>query len=406
MSQTLTRSDRGDTRGVRLLGSRSFRRLLAAQTVSRWGDTFNTVALVILVFALTGSGFKVATTVVFEIVPVLILGPIAGAVADRHPRVKVMISADLVRAGLMVVLTAAPHRLWLIYVVAFGMSSGSVFFNPASGALLPSIVEDAQLVRANSAMWSIAVTSQIVLAPLAGILVATAGARWAFAINAASFVISAALLRGLPASVAASTGTTRLRGRVREGLSLARHNPLVRLLLEVQLLAALSAGATSAMLVVLARERLGVGPAGFGGLLSAIGIGAALGPLLLSRVADARRGRYLFGPYLLRGGVDAVLATTRTAPLAAGALVAYGMGTSTGTVVFSSIVQSKVAPEVRGRAFALFDVTWQTGRLVSLIAGGLLADLVGVAAVFGIGSTLLIIAGARGLLGAKRIGLG
>jgi hypothetical protein len=67
----------------RVLANRAYRRLFAAQTVSRWGDTVATVALVVLVFRLTGSGLGVSGAVIAEIVPVLLLAPIAGAVADR-----------------------------------------------------------------------------------------------------------------------------------------------------------------------------------------------------------------------------------------------------------------------------------------------------------------------------------
>lgn len=389
-----------------LLRSPEFRQLFAAQTISRWGDTFNTVALVILVFQLTGSGLKVAATVAFEIAPVLLLGPIAGAWVDHRSRVGVMITADLVRAGLMLILVVFPHELSVVYAVAFGLSAGSVFFNPASGALLPSIVEEEQLVGANSALWSAAVISQIALAPLAGIMVATAGARPAFAINAGSFILSALLLRGLPRdAVMAATGG-RWRTRVLEGLGLTRTDPVVRLLVQVQCLAALSAGATSALLVVLARDRLGVGPAGFGALLSAIGIGAAIGPLVMTRlVRDPRRPAFLFGPYLLRSAVDGVLSTTRNSVVAGASLAAYGVGTSTGMVVFSSIVQSRIPAEVRGRAFALFDLTWQGSRLLSLAAGGFLADSLGIESVYVIGAALLLLAGIRGLAGSKRAGL-
>lgn len=390
---------------MRLRQRPAFRRLFAAQTISRWGDTFNTVALVIVVFQLTGSGLKVAGTVGFEIAPVLLLGPIAGAVVDQRSRIAVMVTADVFRAALMVALVVAPHELWVIYAVAFGLSAGSVFFNPASGAVLPSIVDEEQLVGANSALWSAAVTSQIALAPLAGLLVATLGARPAFAINAASFIVSAALLRGLPdAAVEAAPG--RWRTLVIAGLGLARTEPLVRLLVQTQALAALSAGATSGLLVVLARDRFEVGPAGFGMLLSAIGVGAALGPLLLRRfVREPMRARFLFGPYVLRAGVDGVLATTTSAPLAGAALTAYGAGTSTGMVVYSSLVQSRIAAEIRGRAFTLFDVTWQSARLISLGVGGVLADRFGVRFVYAMGGLLLLLAGVRGFAGKRAAGL-
>jgi MFS family permease len=177
-----------------VLARPAYRRLFAAQTISRWGDTFNTVALVILVFRLTGSGLGVTGAVIAEIAPVLLLAPIAGAVIDRLPRVQVLIAADLWRMTLAALLPLVDHHLAAVYAVAFGLAAGGVFFNPAANSVLPSIVEEDELVAANSGLWSAAVISQIALAPLAGALVATVGVAPAFLLNAASFAASALLL--------------------------------------------------------------------------------------------------------------------------------------------------------------------------------------------------------------------
>ncbi len=380
-----------------------FRRLFAAQTLSRWGDTFHQVALVILVFELTGSGLRVAGTVAFEVVPVLLLAPFAGSVADRLSKTRVMVFADLGRALLLLTLVLGPHHLALVYVVAFGLAVGSVFFNPSSSALLPTLVNEDQLVAANSSLWSAAVTSQILLAPVAGLLVSGVGPRPAFAINALSFVLSAAFLRRLPPGEATPT-QDKWRRSVLQGFALARRNPLVRLLIVVQALAALSAGATSAMLVVLAQDELGLGPSGFGLLLSAIGIGAAAGPLLL-RFRERREVSvgWLFGPYALRGAADLVLASTREPAIAGAALGLYGVGTSTGMVTFQTVMQTKIESAMRGRAFSLLDVTWHTARLASLVAGGLLADAIGIRAVYLFGGALLLLAAAVGFFGSRTL---
>jgi MFS family permease len=380
-----------------LFRSPGFRRLFAAQTVSRWGDTFNTVALVILVFRLTGSGLRVAGTVVFEVAPVLLLGFVAGAFVDRHSRPAVMIAADLTRAAVALALTFFGHSLAVIYPAAFLLSAGTVFFNPAAASVLPALVEPDDVVGANSALWSAAVISQIALAPVAGVLVAFAGAGPAFAVNAVTFVISAWLLRGLPGTRPAARPGRHIAD-VREGLRIIRESRFLGTLAGVQALAALSAGATSALLVVLAEQHLQVGPGRFGLLIAAIGVGAGLGPLVLRRfVADPRRPGLLFGPYLLRGGVDLTLAASSSFGVALVSLGAYGVGTSTGMVTYNSVLQTTVPERLRGRIFAFFDVVWQAARLLSIAIGGLLADAVGVRAVYLLGGLLLLAAGALGL---------
>jgi MFS family permease len=332
---------------------------------------------------------------------VLLLAPLAGAVIDRLPRVRVLIVADLWRTALAAVLLLVDQHLAAVYAVAFGLAAGGVFFNPAASSVLPNVVDDDELFAANSGLWSAAVISQIALAPLAGALVATVGVGPAFLVNAASFAASALLLAGLrlpgpPAPTAAGSWL----GRVGEGARLLVADRLLRLLALVQLLAALSAGATSALLVVLAGHQLRVGPDGFGLLLAAIGVGAALGPLLLARlVSNPRRPAWVFGPLVLRGLVDLVLATTRNLTVAMGALAVYGVGTSTGMVTYNSLLQAEVAGELRGRVFAGLDLLWQAGRLTSLVLGGVAADAMGIRAVYYLGGLLLLVAGAIGFAG-------
>lgn len=383
----------------RALARPGFRRLFWAQTVSRWGDTFNAVALVVLVFRLTGSGLQVALTVALEVVPVLAFGLVAGAVVDRLPRVRVMIAADLGRAAVALALAVFGDQLAVVYAAAFALSTLTTFFNPAAASVVPVLVDEGDVVGANSAVWSAAVVSQVALAPLAGGLVALAGAGPAFALNGATFVVSAALLHRLqvPAAPRLSSPAGRLH-QVREGLAVVRGSTLLSTMAGVQALAALSAGATSALLVVLAERHLDVGPARFGLLLGAIGVGAGLGPLVLQRVvADVRRPALLFGPYLLRGAVDLVLAASSSFGLALVALVTYGVGTSTGHVTYQTVLQTTVPDAVRGRVFALYDVVWQSARLVSIGLGGVLADTLGVRAVYVLGGALLMAAGALGL---------
>jgi MFS family permease len=354
--------------------------------VSQWGDTFNFVALALLIYDLTGSGLGVSAVVVAEILPVLLLAPFAGPLVDRWPRVRVMVGSDL-------------FRLVVVYAVAFGMSVGAAFFNPAASSVLPALVRKDALVAANSGIWTTAVLSQIVLAPIAGLLVVSLGYGPAFAANAASYAISALVLRDLRVPTNASpVERRRLLAEAREGVRVLIGHRLLRALAAGQFLAALSAGATSALLVVLAEEHLGVSGSGYGMLIAAIGVGAALGPLVLLRlIRDPRRPQIVFGQFALRGIVDLVLASVTSLPVAVAALVLYGMGTSTGAITFNSMLQAEAPEHVRGRIFAAMDVLWQGGRLISLGVGGLLADLYGITAVYYVGGALLLSAAAAGL---------
>jgi len=380
-----------------------YRRLWSARTASQWGDVFATVALSLLVLDLTGSPLGVSAVVFAEIVPVLLLAPLAGTLVDRLPRVQVMIAADLLRAALATALIFLGGNVVAVFAIAFGLSVGAVLFNPAASSVLPALVTDRELVAANSGIWTAAVLSQIAFAPVAGILYATLGAGPAFGINAASFLVSAAVLTGLRLPAApASTQHHGFFADAMAGIRLLAGDRLLRTLGAGQLFAALSAGATSALLVVLARDHLALPPSGYGLLLGAIGVGAVLGPFALTRlVSDPLRPAFVFGPYVLRGLVDLVLATFTALPVALIALAAYGLGTSSGAVTFISLLQAHTPAGARGRIFASFDLFWQLGRLVSLLVGGLLAAALGITAVYYLGGALLLLAAAIGWHGIR-----
>ncbi|WP_459307898.1 MFS transporter [Arthrobacter sp. HLT1-21] len=380
-----------------------YRRLWTARTISQWGDAFNTVALVLLVYSLTGSGLGVSGVVIAEIIPVLILAPLAGALVDRLPRVKVMIAADLIRAGLAFALPFVDGNVFNVYLIAVGLSAAAVFFNPAAQSVLPSIVMERDLVAANSGLWTAAVISQVVLAPLAGLVVAVFGYDWAFWINAASYLASAAALLRLKVSAQPVRNHRSSWYRdAREGLSELAGHRLLRALAATQFLAALSAGASGALLVVLAQDHLRLDEASFGLLIGAIGVGAALGPLVLTRITNnPRRARFVLGPFVLRGLVDAALATITGLYSAMAALIVYGLGTSTGAVTFNSLLQAEIPEKLRGRIFATFDMLWQSGRLISLLLGGIAADLFGIRAVFYLGGVLLLAAAWTGWHGLR-----
>ncbi len=384
--------------------SPSYFPLWLAQLISSFGDTLHYIALVVLVFELTGRGVAVAALVAAEIVPVLLLGPIAGVIIDRFSRKGVLIASDLVRAALVLSLVW-PQGVWHAYLVAAGLAAGNTFFNPTVQAVIPALTTEEQRLAANSVAWSTGRLVQIVASAVSGGLIAFLGTGPAFVLNAASFVVSALLLVRLAVPAHAGqlgAGTKRglgsYFGEARAGLAYAARDRFVSRLLVVQSLASFAVGATGAMLVVLAEQHLRLPPAGFAWLVGAIGAGALLGPLIPNTLAkDYRNARWLFVPYVIRGIGDVLIAVFTPLPIALLIMFVYGLNTSTGMVVFSSTVQGVVPDVVRGRVFTLLDVTWNAMRLLSLALGGWLVDAVGIRPVFWAGGTLLALAGLLGL---------
>ncbi len=388
----------------RVIASPTYLPLWLGQLLSSFGDTLHYIALVVLVFQLTGQGLAVAGLVAAEVIPVLLLAPVAGVVIDRISRKAVLIGADLFRASLVLTLLW-PQGAWHAYVVAACLAAGNTFFNPTVQAVIPVLTTEEQRLAANSVAWSTGRLVQIVASAVAGGLIVAMGTGPAFAVNALSFLASAVLIGRLRiAPHAGQLGATAKRGLgsywadARDGLVFARKDRFISRLLLVQGLASFAVGATSAMLVVLSERHLQLPPAGFAWLIGAIGIGSLIGPLIPNALArDYRTARWLFVPFIIRGVGDVLLGVFTAVPIALLLLFIYGLNASTGVVVFNSTVQGAVPDAVRGRVFTTLDVTWSAMRLLSLALGGVLVDALGVEPLFWVGGTLLALAGALGL---------
>ncbi len=382
------------------LAGPGYRRLWLASVLSRTGDTFYFVALPLFVFAITASPGAVAATVFSEGSGLVAGGALAQFIVDRLPARRLMITLDLARAVAAAALATTP-TFQVALAVSFLLAAATAGFSPVAASVVPRLVPDGALPAANGLQWTAGVLSQLLVAPIAGWLVATASARPAFALNAASFVLSALILGGLPRLPSASRGQAGPWAQLPETLQAVPRIRILPALLGMQALAALAVGATSALLVVLARSGYGLDGTGYGIWLSAIGAGALAGPVVVPLLTRLPPHRTVGWAYVVRGGGDIGLGLFSNGAAGAALLALYGINTSSGMVAFQTLVQRHVPDDLRGRAFALLDVTWQSCRLLSIAPGGALAAAIGIRAVYVLGGSLLILAGIAGLLRLK-----
>ncbi|MHB8718418.1 MAG: MFS transporter [Candidatus Dormibacteria bacterium] len=382
------------------LDASGFRTLWVAAVVSRAGDAVMFVALPLLALAATGSPAAVALLVLAEVVSLAVGSALAQLVVDRTPPRHLLVTVDAVRAGAVVLLVA-----WPVYPVALGVASvlavGSAWFSPTVAAMVPRLMAAPLLPAANALLWAAGVALQLVGAPIGGLLGASGLGRVAFAADAASFAVSALILSRLPILPPLATGSPWRQ--IPELLRAVRAVPVLRPLLGMQALASLAAGAPSALLVVLAERAYGLDGAAYGLWLAVIGAGALLGPVVMPALARLRAERAVPAAYLLRGAGDVGLGLLDNGLAGAGLLFLYGLNTSSGSVAYQHLVQTRVPPALRGRAFGALDLTWQLARLASLGTGSLLVARLGVRDLFIAGGLLLALAGAAGMAWLGRL---
>ncbi len=338
--------------------NRNFRLLWFGQIVSQLGDWFNVVALFALLFELTGSATAVAALMVMQMLPVALVGPMAGVVVDRFDRRRIMIAADVIRglAVLGLLLVRTPETVWIAYVVTAVMVTCSGFFEPARSATVPSIVPHEQLVAANAISTGTWSAMLAIGAALGGGVAAWLGRDAAFLINAASFFTSALFLQRMRVPISTEArAALGLRG-VLDGLAYMRSHSAVARIALVKGGWAIVGGALL-LLTVFGDRIFRIGDssdAGIGILFAARGVGALAGSLIVS-VTAARRGnliRLIAPAYFIAGACYATLAIAPTIWLAAAAVVASHVFGSILWVSSNVLLQMQVPNEFRGRVFS------------------------------------------------------
>ena len=357
-----------------------FRMLWLARAVSFTGDGVAQVALVLLT-ASRGPG-AVGLVLLANALPHL-LGPLAGALADRFEQRRVMILCNLGQAvgfGLLGVI-ATPLPTLLIVVAATSVLA--TLFGPAGKSSVTRLVAPHQLPRAN-AMLGTAANLQIIAGPaIGGVLIGLTGTGMAFVVDAASFLVCAALLTRLPSLPPQNAPVDGIWRSTAAGLRYCAANPRVRALGVGTLVFVSFAAIDNVALVFLVRGSLHGSRTEYGLIVAGFGVGLLVASLALSRFAGRVTGqRWLFAGIVIGA---AGTAATGLAPDAAGAVVGQvvaGVGNTLDVVATDTLVQQFVPQHMLGRVFGSIGTAAQTGSALAYAAAAPLVAAAGARVAF------------------------
>jgi predicted MFS family arabinose efflux permease len=371
------------------LRHRNLRILFAGQTASDAGDWLYNVALLALVYERTGSSALLGATTATRMLPLVVLGPLGGMLADRLDRRALMIGSDLTRAACMaalaaVALTGAP--IVLAPVLAALSTAAGAAYPPCVLALIPRLAGDEDLPAANAARVTI-MHACIVLGPVlgAGLLVVGSPAV-AFAVNGATFLAAAAAVAALPRHALRRPRTaTEAPCGLRAGWDALRRYPDALPIVGGEVIASAAYGALTVVFVLIS-NRLGLGSAGYGYLIAALGGGAVLAAGLADRMARADRPRLMLALAVVALGAPLPLAIAGWLPAALLVAAVFGAGTLVSEVVGDTALQRALDPDVFARAYGLV----LPAALSGIVLGALLAPPC--VALVGVDGTLIVIA--------------
>ena len=390
----------------RSLRERNFRLFFIGQGVSQIGTWVQSVALVWLVLSRTGSGVALGVTTALQFLPLLVLGPWAGLVADRVDKRKLLVATQAAAAaqagGMGLLVLTGSDSLPLIYALSLVFGIITAVDNPVRRAFVVELVAEQHVPNAIGLNSALMTGSRIVGPAVAGVLIAGVGVAWCFLVNALSYV---AVLAGLARMDAAGFGPAaraeRARGQLREGFGYVWRTPELRLPLLLVGVAATLAFNYPVLLPLLAERSLGGGASTFGLLYSTMSVGSLAGALVIARRT------HVDGPWLARGALAygaalVVLASAPTLPLAVAATVPVGI---TGVMLLSganTALQLHAAPAMRGRVNALFAMVFLGSTPLGGPAAGWVAEHFGARAGLALGAVATMLAGAAALAVLRR----
>jgi MFS family permease len=393
------------------LGSR-FAKLWAASTTSALGSGLATIAAPLFVASRTSNPLIVSGATGAAWLPWLLFALPGGVLVDRVDRRRLMVAIDWIRVAVMSVLATAiltgHASIGLLYAALFVINTGEVVFRSASQAMIPAVVPRASLERANG--WLIGGTvlmQQMLAGPLAGFLFAVA-AGFPFLANAGTYASSAVLVglvagtyRAAPRAPAGAdagpgAGALRsLRAEIGEGFRWLAHQRLLRTMAVLIGLLNLTLTAATAVLVLLARERLHLGPVGYGLLFTCEAVGGILGSVIGDRLI-----RWVTATWTIRIGllIEAALhlslATSRSAYFIGVMLFAFGVHASLWSIVGSSLRQRLTPPDMLGRVGSTTLFIAAGGNCVGALLGGALATRFGLTAPYWVAFVVAVIVSA------------
>jgi MFS family permease len=393
------------------------RRLWIAQIISTFGDFLALFAVIgVLTFRLNATPQQVTGVQISYLLPVAILGVLAGVFVDRWPLKPTLVASDLTRAGLVLLLLLA-HHLWQFYAVLAGISVVSSFFGPAQGVAIRSAVPLHGLRSANALMQQVMFGMRIIGPAVAAFMVASFGAFSCYLADAASFFASGCLiatltLTGLKASItadvpgpivepapAAKSGMASILPDMRQGIGFIVHHAGLLFVILALASGMFVLGCFGPLIAIYVRDSLHASTRVFGIASAMIGIGMFLGVNALSTVGKHLKNTTLV--YAGLGGIAAGLCLLTGLPYVAATMVAtliIGFAVAGIVVPATTMMQQETPPELMGRVGSTMMSLIFTAQVAGLVLSGFLADRIGVRHVFAVCAILLAALMAAGKL--------
>jgi MFS family permease len=385
----------------------NYRRYFTGQAISLIGTWMQTTAQVWLVLQLTGSATDLGFVVALQTLPVLLLGPYGGLVADRIDKRRLMVMLQSlmgVQALVLAILTLTNQVTYYdVCFLALLLGLNNCFENPSRQAFVLEMVGPDELRNAVSLNSTLVNAARAVGPAVAGVLIATVGEGWCFLLNSASFIAVVASLMTMDRSLLTpSRPAARARGQLREGFRYVARTPELAIPLVMMGLVGMLAYNFQVTLPVAAKQVFGGDARTFGLMTAAMGIGAVGGGLV-----SAARGKTGPRPMVITafafGSVILMAALAPTLPIEFLSLGLVGFASVSFLAMANSTLQLGAEPQMRGRVMALWSVAFLGSTPIGGPLIGWITSMAGARVGLAVGGASCLVAGLFGLIAIRHV---
>ncbi len=390
------------SRAWQLLRRPDFRRLYLAVVASELGDSLHYIALMWFAFD-AGGPLGVVAVRLADSIPAIVFGLHGGLAADRWSRKRLMVSADLARGIVLIPVAAAGLTgslpLWGLVVAAFILEAATSYFAPAYGATVPALVERVNVQQANALVQATAQTLAIGGWAVAAALLTFLPVSVFFAVNAASFFLSAALIARIRHAGAHDPHASR--PRIQEGLTALRPFPvLAAAVIALAVAVTITAGSWIAGIPTLVRDGLHHGAGGFAIVMTGYAAGSIASGAVLARLQISRKARASLIAWVMYLPGYGLVALAHSLPLAITGAFFAAAAQSSSVVLINSAAQEDVPDAVLGRVLGVISLTHRGAHATGLLLISPLFAFVGARIVFGASALAVPLVGLVALGGA------
>ena len=398
---------------LRVLKNGNFLALWIGQIISQFGDRLAQMALIGLYLKQT-AGISLSHSVpvmrnlfFFSTLPILLFSPLAGVYVDRWSRKKTLIAADLLRAGLILLiplLAGYTDGMWSVYGVIFLVFTVTCFFSPAKSAIIPNLVKKRELLAANSLSNITRLIAMIGGVTAGGIIVAWTGTKMSFYLDSLSFLLSGLAILAIrikedPPPEESKDGIGRVAKELVAGLNFIRKKKRVKFVATSLFILMGASGIGYLLVTVFVTKALNLGTIGLSVLATFLGIGMLAGSLIYGHFGEQiEREKVIVGGTLVCGVCAVLLGGSKSLFLLSLGVSIIGFIASPIMIAAYTLTQELTPDRIRGRVFSALEVIINSSFLFFIWVAGVLGAWLPIQSIFYLTGVGLLVYGSKTLV--------